>query len=367
MFTKEDLRHGLEWIEGKTKLIVDCDGSNLDIVLYTDYPVNKKYITLFLSIDESSGRVRVIDLVGNGHSTGLQNQGYGILIFNIGIQALHIFYNMKLGAATTEKITISGTTSNSGDPENEPERSQCRDRRNGFWMDYGFKLSEPTAFKTAMKARMCDLQLRAGAPTANGASRLIQLDQFWLKENAPILHQADVQKLMSIGFEQFNLDACPSTEDLNQISDAAIDWSNGIRLILLFFIGAGVLCTTINFFDPFTAIGTALLGLVCGYFFLDGFYERLLSLTPHYEKYSRLSDIRRETVSAIKNYIIKLEDEHNGLLWRLHQHLGTREPFKNDTFKELAHASKQQNPYYLADNYQVYTQYITAAKIALST
>ncbi len=362
MFTLDDLRHGLEWIEGKTKITVDYDGSYLDIVLYPDYPNEKRNITLFIGVNEVSGKVRITDLVGNGYSTGYQNHGYGILIFNIGIQALHILFNTELGAATTKTITITGGVSNSGDPENEPERSQCRDRRNGFWMDYGFKLSDPLGFKTSMKANLNDLRLRTGKPTPNGTPRLVALNQFWRKGSSPSLFLSDIEKLASLNFDQFNLHLCPSRQDVDRAFNNSLRSLRYVERLLLISSSIGCIYLGFYYFDPFNAATFSLGGIFCSYLLVLTIGSRLWRYFPSYKKYTALSESRGNTRSKTKAYIWQIEESCNGLLWRLHQHLQSYSAFKNDTFNALANASKKQETSVLVDHYREYIRYMNVAK-----
>jgi len=202
MSTKQKLSKGLEWISGKTKITVQSDGNCLDVELYPDYPNERSSISLFLNIQRNK-RVRVMDLVGNGYYTHYQDGGYGTLIFNIGIQALYAFYGVTTSDPLTHEIVVFGQISSSGDPSDEPERSECGDRRNGFWSGYGFKLKEPDAFDTPMKAKLVDLHLRGLGVTVNGTPRIVELEDFWLKGEAPSLFKSDLQILMDVDFEQF--------------------------------------------------------------------------------------------------------------------------------------------------------------------
>lgn len=363
MVTKKQLNHGLEWVNKKTKITIayeDC--GHLDIFLYPDYPNEQKKVVLFLKVNESDGRVHVTDLMGNGHESGLQNSGYGTLIFNVAIQTLYAIYEIDFGNASAETITLSASVSSSGDPTDEPYRSECRDRRAHFWSKFGFQLHEPSEFHTNMKASLNQLHLCNGEPIGNGSPRLVGLDQFWLKGHAPKVFQSDIDELLAIDFFQFNLDSCPSRNDVDQALYATLFWARCITRTLTVIFSIGIFYLTLPYVDSIMAILFSFLGIFGWYVLLQILDGKLWAALPSYRKYVNLSEMRGKIISSLKDYIRGVEDKNNGLLWRLHQSLQTIDNFKSDIFNELAEASKRQNAYVLADRHEDYREYMTIAK-----
>lgn len=361
--TKKQLKHGLEWIYRKTKITVSYeDCGHLDLFLYPDYPNEQKKLVLFLKVNEADGRVNVTDLMGNGHESGFQDSGYGTLIFNVAIQALYAIYEIDLGNTSTETITLSASVSSSGDPADEPYRSQCRDRRARFWSKFGFQLHDPSEFNTRMKASLSQLHLCNGGLVKNGSPRLVSLDQFWVKGYAPKVFQSDIDELLALDFYQFNLQSCPSRSDVDQALYATVSWARCIARMLPVVFGLGVFYLAFPYVDPLRGILFSFLGIFGCYVMLQFLGGKLWTALPSYRSYVELSEMRGKIISNVKDYIRDVEDKNNGLLWRLHQGLQTMDNFQKDIFNEMAEASKKQHVYMLADHHEDYREYIAIAK-----
>lgn len=360
MITKEQLREGIEWISGKTRITVDFDGNYLDVILYPNYPNTQTHISLFLGIN--GHRVKVTDLVGNGHGSGLQGKGYGTQIFNVGIQALYALFGFQLGTESAKDISLSGTVSSIGDPDSEPEKSACRDRRNGFWAGFGFQVREPLGYHTSMKAVLSDLKLKDGRATANGASRIIDLNSFWDKSEKPLVFQEDIDALIQVDLEQFELDNCPKVSDIERAWDASIICSKVIRNITWISLSTLVAYASFAKLDLPDAISITFSGLIASYllaFFVD---NRLWLFLPPYKRYRHLQEKRGDTISRVKKYIQDIEQSHNGLLWRLREIIPINGSDRVDVLEELLEASKKQYFFKISDHYIEYKYFIDAAK-----
>lgn len=362
--TREDLQHGLEWVSGKTKITVQYSGGYLDVFLYPDYPNEQRSICLYLGI--IGNRVSVTDLVGNGYQSGFQSDGYGTLIFNIGIQALYAFFGVKPSDQEAKEIRVTGKVSSVGDPGDEPERSKCGNRRNSFWASFGFLIKEPNNFDTTMKARLSDLHLKVGGLTTNGTPRTVTLEEFWLKGEAPKLLTLDLEALMAADLEQFQLDQCPTEEMLEAQWDKAISHSRGIRRSLWLLMVS--VCAYIAFisFRPLDAISVSC-GAVFVSFLLSSYIDnRIWNLLPSYRRYRDLREKRCEIITNIKDYIQELESSHNGLIWRLHRGLKEVDSsLADDIFTEMAEDSKKQYAFKLSDCYENYGRFVELAKAAI--
>lgn len=362
MVTKEQLEKGIEWISGKTKITVEYDGSHVDIALYPDYPNEQSHISLFLDI-QWNNRVRVTDLVGNGYYSDYQGGGYGTLIFNIGIQALYAFYGITPSDPLAHEIVVFGKVSSSGDPDEDPARSECRDRRNGFWAGHGFKLKEPEEFDTTMKARLVDLHLRVGGMTANGTPRTVELEEFWLKGEAPTLFKSDLQALMSANLEQFNLEACPTKADIEKAWTKAVRASKAVRLALWTLLSGASIYLSFLLLDPLEALSFSLAGVFGSHLLTLLLDSRIWQYFPSYRQYRKMQDKRGEVIAGVRGYIEALEESHNGLMWRLHQGLkGLDATLADEVFADMAEASRKQYAFRLSDRYEDYKRFVESAK-----
>ena len=362
MITKEQLQHGLEWISGKTKISVDKSSDYIDVKLYPNYPKQTK-ISLFLKI-ESDEKVQVIDLVGNGYNSGYQCGGYGRLIFNIGIQALYTYYGMPMNDPLAKKIHVYGEASSIGDPPEEPAKSECCDRRNKFWSDFGFELNDQKAFKTPMETTLADLKLRDGEVTKNGTQRIINLEKFWLNGEAPELLESDIQAFMSVDLEQFNLDECPTQKDLDTAYNVAEVHLKFLRIFIFLTLSALSVYWSFRLLETSDAFSYSIIGILFSYIIDRSFSYSIWRFLPAYQKYDRLFTQRVKMISGVKGYIVEVEQSYNGLLWRLYPGIKDfDESLSDNVFNDMAKTSKALNSFILADNrYKEYKHFMETAK-----
>ncbi|WMS89283.1 hypothetical protein [Pleionea litopenaei] len=365
MFDMRDLKQGLEWIEGRTKITIEVCGNNIDIHLYPDYPSEKNRVSLDLCIVYGN-RVWVRDLLGNGFSSGIQNKGYGTLLFNIGIQVIYTYFGIAQGNPEANNILVSGKTSSVGDPGNEPAKSECRDRRNGFWSNFGFKLKEPDGFFTPMKAKLSELHARLDGKTENGTLYGLDLEQFWLKGNAPLLFESDIRSLMKLDIESLDLDICPTQDDIEGEWVKAVYWSKIIRKTLFCGLSVVAVYFAFSWLDLLHAFSMSFTAIFICYFLSMYLDERSWRYLPAYKKYNLLQNKRGEIISNARQYIKELEKQHNGFFWRLYQGLRViDQSLSANIFNEMSEHSKSLYTYFLADRYDDYAKFIRAAKVVV--
>lgn len=336
----------LEWISGKTRILIRPRkvGSSrcLDIHLDTDYPNAKPRVTLLL--DLYAGRVRVTDLRSNGFQSGLQNGGYGTLAVNIALQSLRRYYCLDPGVPdSTHNPTLSGSVSSTGDPDEEPHRSECWQRRNHFWSRFGFKLNDPSVSDTGMQASLADLHEIVSGTTANGTPRWVSIELFWPRDKRPLLLPGAKETLASIEPSLLELHDCPSADEIRVQRRKAVSlayWAGrsaalaGITLTLLILSKL----TSLN-----TIIGVGIFGAFSSYLVKDCVAAHLFTRLPRFHICETLEQRRRSAIQQVCHHITQIEESRNGLFWRLFEAMVVLQPLlKNEAaFVELADWSKR--------------------------
>lgn len=77
MLTSKELDKGLEWISGKTRIIINCHDKYLDLILYPNYPVEKTRIVLYLIIDVYRNEINICDFFDPKFNIKYQKRGFG--------------------------------------------------------------------------------------------------------------------------------------------------------------------------------------------------------------------------------------------------------------------------------------------------
>ncbi len=367
LYTKEHLEQGLEWISGKTKISVKHNHNFIDVTLYPNYPNKDDHINLFLKIGWDK-HITVTDLIGNGYNSRYQGQGYGSLIFNVGIQAIYCFFKETDSEFDPTQIKITGSVSDSGDPPEEPAKTECFQRRNKFWRSRGFTLKDPTKPQTSMQARLSELIMTKDGITNNGAPKYIKLDDFWLKDKAPALLKSDIDALMKVGLDLDSLSSIPTPEKIDEKWQNAIRWSRFISKPLLVIAILSVSYFSFTYLPIWDALSYSVTGLFVSYigcYFLQGW---LYTKLPIYRSYKQLQSLRGDKIRAIRNTIEKIEDSHNGLIWRIHEGLvKLNKSYDQTKFEKLAEHSKNQYFFYLQDKYEQYVHFIEHSKLLLTS
>lgn len=362
MISKDQLKKGIEWVSKKTKITAKYRNRYLEIKLYPDYPNEQNSIYLYLKI-QSDNKVVVTDLLGNGYNTDYQNSGYGTLIFNIAIQALYALFGISNNGTLASQINVCGMVSSQGDPEEGPERLECRSRRNSFWEKRGFKLKEPEAFDTYMKARLIDLVIRSHGITANGTPRSVSLCEFWPTGKAPDLLRSDLQALISIDINKLSLEECPSKSDIENTLIKANLVSRITRWVIRILLSSISIYLIILLAGPIDTLKSSLFVILGSYVVSLLVDSHIWKHLPYYKEHYELQEENNAVIRKVKTYIERIETDHNGLIWRLHHGLKGYDTFiDNEVFSELAAASKKQNVFKLEDEYEDYIRFIRSAR-----
>ncbi|MFA0809310.1 hypothetical protein [Microbulbifer epialgicus] len=362
MAIKKYLEAGLEWISGKSRITVVFNGNFIIIRVYPDYPSDQHEVSLFLKIYEHEKSVKVVDLVGNGYGSGLQEGGYGALIFNLGLQAIYSFFEVKYGSDEATSIRVHGYLSSVGDPINEPEKSQCKERRKGFWSGFGFELKELSKSTIQMTACLKELKLRRGTPTINGTPRVINLDNFWPQEKRPSILSEDIDALKEIDLTKFSLTSCPKEVDVESAWRGLLKWSKVVRYTI--WLGFCTLIGYLSFLTPNTIDSLIFLacGTFCGYLVAVYLENRLWRYLPSYKRHQVLQDKRCKKIAEVKESIQYLERSNNGFLWRLKVAIPPEERNRFDVFEEMINASNKQYFSSVSEYYVEYEYYLSKAQ-----
>lgn len=363
MYSEKDISHGLEWICHKTKIVISHHNDSVDVLLYPEYPDESKCITLYLDVFQWQKRVRVTDLVGNGYQSDLQGKGYGTLIFNVGIQAVCCVMGIEMTSDNAKEINVSGKVSSMGDPDDEPERSVCRDRRNRFWADRGFILADQSAFDTSMKATLAELKPRGQGIADNGAPKNLNIDCFWKKGEAPASRfNHALEAVLALKRSEFSMDLCPSKDEVEQALNLTIKYSGIIRKTAWMFISCTLVYLAFQWLPPFSAI-TSSIGIVFFAYLGTMIAEnRLWQHLPGYRRYIKLREQRADVLTRLREVIEKTEKEYNGLAWRVHAAISEYGVDLPKRFDMVAERSKNQNIYRLSEEYLEYLSFISTSK-----
>jgi hypothetical protein len=181
--TPETLDEGIVWINGNLKVSARISDSGTSYVqIHPDHPNTHPVIQLTLNIGT---RIEVLDLNGNGYFSGLQGRGYGRLALNIAIELLTLI--------CPPDIVVTGHISDQSDPDDRKAKAECFIRRQCFWTDAGFTLKEPHSPTTYMSAKLSELNIRpeAARPNSGLLKRTLDLDEFWLESDPPVLQPGD--------------------------------------------------------------------------------------------------------------------------------------------------------------------------------
>lgn len=337
------------------------------VYLYPNYPSNDS-ISLCLSVSDDISikkSVEFVDLVGNFYDTPYQNKGFGRLLVNTGIQVLYAWFGMSMNDLSANNIKVTGRTSPEHDPDDEQGRLEAIKRRAYFWDSFGFVLKRPEDPITPMRATLADLKMVDGENTSNGTPRIVKLDEFWLKGEAPELLKYDVDALMQINIEQFDLQKIPQINDIIDERENFDEWGMAISKVTFVLLAAfSVLISIRLFYDDFQKLLTFLAVFVFLSFVVTPFIKDwLLKKLPVYKKYQQLREQKDQLEKNVKDYIEQVENKFNGLFWRIHEPLKDMDDyFSSDVFNSLSDASKNQNPYRLSQYYREYYDFIITAK-----
>ena len=303
------------------------------------------------------------DTISIAYESKLQDQGYGTLIVNIGIQTLVAYYGIARDDDKAKDIIIKGKTSDEGDADSEPERSKCRNRRNYFWRRHGLKLKDPMGYVTPIRCTLADLIIKSGKITANGTSVDVKLEDFWEQCKAPVLFQRDIDTLLSLDIDQFDYDNCPTTEAVDASLDRHIAILRAIHTTCWAVLSMFITYASFIYLEVNTAFPISLAGAMLSHVLTLLLINHIGSSLPSYRGYDDLSEKRGNTICGIKDYIQHLEEHHNGFLWRLYDGLKSHNEFLgNENFDRLSNESKKQYSHTIADSYNEYLNFIDKAK-----
>ncbi|MEW8458382.1 MAG: hypothetical protein AB2710_20005 [Candidatus Thiodiazotropha sp.] len=333
------------------------------LFFFPDYPKETDRIVLYIRF-HGENTAEVQDLHGNGKSSGYQKCGYGKQIFNVGIQALYSRYEISFGDPLGKEIEVKGETSPVGDPETEPDRSTCRDIRNGFWSEFGFHVYDPNAFRTYIHASLSELVIRGGK-TANGALCEISIDEFWPIGEAPTIFQSDIDALMSVEFGQFNLDSCPSLDDIYREWNSAVSSSRVVRYTSWLVLSGLSIHLSLFLHETKNIIVLSVVGVFFGYLVAIFVENKVWQRLPRVKRHWQLLERRNSILENVSGYIENLETTHNGLLWRLQKGLCQFDSvFEDSVYVEMAEQSRRQLPYLMtkSDKYEHYIDFMNNAK-----
>jgi len=355
----ENLNEELEWISGKTKIYLSINSERINIHLYPNFPKTDGKIDLFLKINQFEKKVEVLDLVGNGFGTTIQDKGFGTKAFNLGIQAIYRAFGLEFRGEEASSIEVFGKLSTSGDASSEPEKSKCGERRIHFWTSFGFKLIDPNCFESAMKSSLLNLIINRDKPDLDS---FIDLNSFWLLGNEPIVLEKDICALKVVEINKLDLSKVPSKEDLdkayNSNSKGAENTTNLAFLCLLFFT------FYLKIFEGLNVEWDVILFLMIAlYFGLHLLVINIMEYTPKSRYTKRITKERADAVNAADQHIQIIESENNGLIWRLYPFVSDNfKEFKSEKYQKLSQSSYEQKYTYLSDNIDDYHQFMLRAK-----
>ena len=359
---KTKARSDLEWINKKTKITIQYQQEAIETRIFPDYPNNQHYIELFVSIDLGN-QVRFIDLTGNGYNTPYQARGYGKLIVNTCIQALHSYFGLPLNDIRAKKIFILAKISTSDDPTEEPGRSECGKRRNKFWSESGFTLTNKNSFNSSMRATLADLKIRKEGHLPDGTPCMVDLEDFWEKGRAPALLKYDIKELMAIDFNKYDIDKVPSQKQINEAYAAHMNVGGRITKYYWATLPPVSLSVLLTPFPLYTTLSFAGLMWISGFFLYPRFMGIIYPLTFSYRKYRSMLDQKEAATKIFEPYVYTLEKENNGLLWRIHQgmcRLGNK--CNSDSLDNLVDSSKEQCAPLVSKKYRDYFLFMKCAK-----
>lgn len=336
----------LEWISGKTRILIRPRkvGARryLDIHIDTDYPNTKPRLTLLL--DLFADWVRVTDLFNNGFHSGIQNGGYGTLAVNLALQALHLYYcRDPADPDSTDNPKLYGSISSTGDPDDEPLRSECWQRRNHFWSRFGFKLDDPTVPDTGMRASLAELREIVSGTTANGTPRWVSIKLFWPRHDRPLLLPGAKETLTAIKPSNLELHDCPSSDDIRALRRKAVSqayWAGRVAALVSITFTLFILSKLDSLH---TIIGVGIFGAFSSYVVKDWIASQVFTRLPRFHICEAAEQRRLSAIQTVCRHITWVEKSCNGLFWRLFEAMAVLQPsLKNEAvFMELAQWSKR--------------------------
>lgn len=349
----------LEWINGKTKITVEFSDGAIDVNLYTDYP-NRYHLNLYLTI--SQNRVTIEDLVGNGFKSGLQQKGFGKQIVNVGIQSIRKYFQINEPQIKHETIKIYGKTSDQDDPGAEPFKTECMQRRNAFWSNFGLHLQDSMSFCTKMRGFLSELELREDGMTANGVSVLVNLCDFWAPNKVPLLNKYDVAYLETIDFSQFDINELPSLELISQVESKYQKQLDLIGNTYWLVINLIVILTLSTFNTFIESILYSLPIMFFSYFLTPHLSYNWRDGLSSYHYSNKLKKKRNNIRDGIQNYIWNVEKEKNGFIWRVFPYLCDIDPLFCNEKNEIISKLSRENCLYNTEYYLLYIDFIAKAK-----
>jgi hypothetical protein len=336
----------LEWISGKTRILIrhrqEWIKRYLDIHLDTDYPKKKPHMMLML--DLHVGWVRVTDLQNNGFGSSIQNCGYGTLAVNTAIQALRLLHRQdQQNPDGTDNPTLYGSVSSTGDPDNEPHRSECWQRRNHFWSRFGFKLHDPSVPDTGMEARLTDIKELRTCTTANGSPRWVDIGQFWPPHERPLLLPGVKEALTAITPSSLELHDSPSTENARTHRRKAASQAHWIGRVGALIVIAITYFTIKDLSSMSVMLAAAAFGTGLSFVANDWVTAQIFARLPSYSTWEALDQRRKIAIKDVCQTIIQIEESCNGLFWRVFEAMVVLKPeLQAETrFVEISNWSKQ--------------------------
>jgi len=362
LITKNDLRNdGVEYISGKTQITARYSNNCITVSLFPDYPKTEQQLSLFLKID-GQNTVTITDLRDEGVST--TKSGYGRLIFNIGIQLLHLYFGSLKTPSIANSINILGKASPQSDLKlSQKEKILNIQYREKFWEDSGLKYVEPNNPHSEIKATLDSLNIRKEGLCGNGCSKFIDINCFWSKLRKPTFFSDDIASLHKT---QLNTDKILSADELISLDkQETLAMLKAKRISQLTTILIMLIILTSNSEYLFTS---TFLILALALYFISVYLlsMKVVDFISDYKDSKERKAEHSQGLAELKKTIETVEESNNGLIWRLHHELIIRDPkLDTETNKRLVKQSKEQFFLSISNQYVDYVEYINKAKAIL--
>lgn len=216
-----DTDHTLEWSYGRTRVLVTFMATRFQTVVEVKcYPGTDK--TSFqgreikVSALISENHITIEDLNGNGYSSEFQNQGFGTLVVNVLILNIQEYLFRQGYDYHDRRWVVRAEISTVGDPDEEPQKTQCRERRVHFWHRFGLTLAEDKG-EGRSECLLRDTRVvgpRSKRVTSSGAPICPLPSEFWPVGQLPELFPGTSESLREVNLDDLSIQGLPKRDVL---------------------------------------------------------------------------------------------------------------------------------------------------------